>query len=167
MFAFTLFVQCFNWCFYSGYVIFVALALLIGFANAACQCNPSNQPCSIPGVVSSYYVCDGPNTLTFDCKSGTGFISNTQINGCESYNASQWSCLGIKYGVNSPPNCRDINRVPQAASANNFWACDENNVAQLVPCSSNRPYFFSDNKYLGCFTYFDWQKLTGYPNCSQ
>ncbi|KAL5283609.1 hypothetical protein ACFFRR_006084 [Megaselia abdita] len=147
------------------FVTLAVLAAVVGYTNAACQCNPTNQPCAISGVFSQYYVCDGSDTLTFDCDVGTGFISNTEINGCQSYNSPQWACLGIKYGVNNPPNCKNVNSVPQAASANSFWVCDSNNVSNLVTCPSNKPYFFANNGYLGCFTYADWQEFTGYPNC--
>lgn len=146
---------------------FAVFSVFIGYTNAACQCNPADQPCAIPGNFSSYYVCDGSDTLTFPCQAGTGFISNSQINGCENYNSAQWSCLGIKYGVSNPPNCANINIVPQAASANSFWVCDENNKSNLVTCPHNKPYFYANKEVLGCFTYVDWQKFTGYPNCSQ
>lgn len=143
----------------------IVIVAVIGYASAACVCNPSNQECAVPGVVTSYYACDGSTTVTYQCSPGTGFISNNQTSGCADYTSAFWSCLNINNGVTKPPNCKKVNSVPQAASATSFWVCDDTNTANLVICPPNSPYFYASNGYLGCFSYSDWQKYTGYPNC--
>ncbi|KAL5283606.1 hypothetical protein ACFFRR_006081 [Megaselia abdita] len=138
----------------------VVLTALCQTALSACICSDSSQLCGSKTDLSTFYTCNGKDTVTLSCPDGSGFLFDSQTTGCVDYSDARWSCLNpLKtLSVTKPKTCTST--YPIAAGANNFWVCVDN-VATLTPCVAATPLFYSDGNQLGCYNFADWVNASG------